>query len=729
MANVNLGKVALTPKGNWDNTITYEKLDIVQYDGNSYIAKTGVPIGISVTTGTEYWQLFSAKGNGISVGDVIIASTTQPTVFENKLWIREGSDEEYEVLTTEDIDDTAGEGDNDVVWSADKSYKEITNVQNIIGYDEYSAVGLSFKLENDILIINGRSTSSFYLKISNGFEYSDTPIGDDSPWLLERLNLVPGHSYVLGFTKINGSVYYDGSASGNRQCGIYLYTKNKTYTRFDIVNKTSESFDGLNQTLYSPIADTTGEDLSAIVIGGASSFVFTNYRIKIDVIDITDSHYLFRDFSKSEVDALKVFKDNIDKLEFTTNAICNSLNSVNIDFEKYDGFYQFYNNTFYPRTTTYKSSKVYIDPNIKTYYITSKMSCDSPERYSFVSYFDNNDNLISNEYIYNEFSSVSSIIVSAENKILHIPENTSWFFVNGHTNYPTIKGLVKNQKNYIDKKCLSVLFIGNSLTQDAIAYLPYMLWHYYPEVDFNIYMWYCGGFTLAQHYEYFVNDTKPNIFSVAENKPFWNNDKLEMSNILSTYKFDIVCMQEYFNNRVNYDISDLADWNNCQNYIANHYTGGNALKFITYFHAPKRSIADDVYNLTKTGISLILKNTIAEDMIPAGMAVYDALSTDLDDLGDNRHLSPDGIHTQEGLPCLLQTYNTLCWLFDKLAIQKSIYNFGFRMTTGIYNTINVPGPNLGSGVITGTDAQNILAQEVAIKAYKKGKSFVNNNLC
>jgi hypothetical protein len=41
----------------------------------------------------------------------------------------------------------------------------------------------------------------------------------------------------------------------------------------------------------------------------------------------------------------------------------------------------------------------------------------------------------------------------------------------------------------------------------------------------------------------------------------------------------------------------------------------------------------------------------------------------------------------------------------------------------------VPGTNLGSGVITGTDAENLLAQKIAIKAYKEGKWFVMNSIC
>ena len=125
---------------------------------------------------------------------------------------------------------------------------------------------------------------------------------------------------------------------------------------------------------------------------------------------------------------------------------------------------------------------------------------------------------------------------------------------------------------------------------------------------------------------------------------------------------------------------------------------------------------------------MILQSTISQDMIPNGIAVYRALDTELNSLGDTGELSPDGTHTQEGLPCLLQTYVTLCWLFDRLGINKSIYGSPMRMTTAIYNTLSIPGANLGSGVITGTDAQNLLAQEIAIKAYKEGKQFTLENL-
>ena len=77
---------------------------------------------------------------------------------------------------------------------------------------------------------------------------------------------------------------------------------------------------------------------------------------------------------------------------------------------------------------------------------------------------------------------------------------------------------------------------------------------------------------------------------------------------------------------------------------------------------------------------------------------------------------------------MLQAYVVCLWLLDKLGYPKSIYGNPMRMTTALYESMNIPGPNLGTGVITGTDAQNLLAQKVAIETFKEGKAFVNKYL-
>lgn len=59
--STNLGKVATTPKGVYSNETTYVKLDIVTYNGSSYVClKESVG---NLPTNTEYWQLIASKGD------------------------------------------------------------------------------------------------------------------------------------------------------------------------------------------------------------------------------------------------------------------------------------------------------------------------------------------------------------------------------------------------------------------------------------------------------------------------------------------------------------------------------------------------------------------------------------------------------------------------------------------------------------------------------------------
>ena len=59
--STNLGKVATTPKGEYSNETIYVRLDIVTYNGSSYVClKESVG---NLPTNTEYWQLIASKGD------------------------------------------------------------------------------------------------------------------------------------------------------------------------------------------------------------------------------------------------------------------------------------------------------------------------------------------------------------------------------------------------------------------------------------------------------------------------------------------------------------------------------------------------------------------------------------------------------------------------------------------------------------------------------------------
>ena len=331
------------------------------------------------------------------------------------------------------------------------------------------------------------------------------------------------------------------------------------------------------------------------------------------------------------------------------------------------------------------------------------------------------------------FENTADVDVTLTRRKVAVPSNAKYVYVNNRykTGCPIVEiegsGTAIEEKingNSV-KKEISILFIGNSLTQDAVTYVPLLLRELAPDLKFKIYIWYNGGYKLSQQLADFNNNVACDIFSVCENGISWANfnNSITMASVLSTYKFDIVSIQEYFNYQ---EISDVTTFNSVVEYIENHYA--YPFKVVTLFHQPKRDTPAVIFERTKAGNALFLKETVAEDMIPSGIAIYRALSTSLDSLGDQGHLTPDGTHAQEGLPCMMQAYVTAMWILKQIGIPMSVNNASSIVDNSNYDSINVPGPNLGTGVVIGTTEQVRLSQLVAIKAFKEGEYIVNANL-
>lgn len=292
------------------------------------------------------------------------------------------------------------------------------------------------------------------------------------------------------------------------------------------------------------------------------------------------------------------------------------------------------------------------------------------------------------------------------------------------------------------KHKISILFVGNSMTQDAISYLPYVLKQIAPDIIFNFYIYFTGGFTLADQYENFVNEYIPGTFSICENVIRWtNNNSWEPGGIhqpmkewLKEIQFDILCLQDYFSTQPTTD-NAVTDFNNCVNYIRDHYDG--EFKVVNLFHRPRTNVFDEhgpqstleCFNMIKTAAEQCMKNTACQSVIVPGVAAYFAtLDPILQPLGDIGNLTADGSHAQDTMACLMQAYTAALWVFDELGLPYGIYNKEIRATQEVFAAVNPPGPNVGSGIIVGTDAQNNEAQLIAVKAFKYGQNLVNNSL-
>ena len=88
-------KIAPLPRGDYSSSATYAKLDIVSYNGSSYMAIKAVPTG-TVPTNTAYWQLL--VDNSVTDGAVTTAKLADGAVTDAKLAQSGGVLEEVHAL-------------------------------------------------------------------------------------------------------------------------------------------------------------------------------------------------------------------------------------------------------------------------------------------------------------------------------------------------------------------------------------------------------------------------------------------------------------------------------------------------------------------------------------------------------------------------------------------------------------------------------------------------------
>ncbi len=151
MATKNLGKVFITPKGVWNKSSSYTKLDIVTHKSQKvsygYIATTDIPANIELTDSRwlnlyevmdgdvtdDYKKLAASISENKEAVDVIYSklqslygveiTSTAPTNTQTGLWIDPSSDETINIPELKDnVVNTTD------TWSSQKIYNELQTV-------------------------------------------------------------------------------------------------------------------------------------------------------------------------------------------------------------------------------------------------------------------------------------------------------------------------------------------------------------------------------------------------------------------------------------------------------------------------------------------------------------------------------------------------------------------------------------------------------------------------
>ena len=63
MAQINLGKIRFTWKGEWSSSLSYELNDTVEYGGTTYVAISTSMASGTLPTSTAHWEVMAGKGD------------------------------------------------------------------------------------------------------------------------------------------------------------------------------------------------------------------------------------------------------------------------------------------------------------------------------------------------------------------------------------------------------------------------------------------------------------------------------------------------------------------------------------------------------------------------------------------------------------------------------------------------------------------------------------------
>lgn len=275
------------------------------------------------------------------------------------------------------------------------------------------------------------------------------------------------------------------------------------------------------------------------------------------------------------------------------------------------------------------------------------------------------------------------------------------------------------------KKKIRILSIGNSYSQDALSYIPFILPNIQKNIDIEIGILYMSGATLQQHYNNFVNETPAYTYYLFNGGISWKNlGSYTIQQSLKSQNWDIILLQQ----------GSVASWTweTYQPYLNQLITLiygqiDYPVRFGWMLTQSRPKVGDteytdeeiiNHYNAIVENSQKVLDETLCDFIFPVGTAVQNARTTSLNDLGDYGKLySSDGVHLQEGLPSQLAAYTCIVELLRLSGYGiNSIYGENTRVTTEWVQGKNIPGPN-GSPVGS-TDENCAIAQRCVIMAIK-----------
>ena len=270
--------------GDWDNTVTYEPLSIVTYQGNSYTSRQYVPSGIDINN-TQYWicsgnynaQVEAYRQEVVSVSNYV--STLETTVGDNSSGL---------VHDVAELQTTVGDNSSGLVHDVDALELSVPRLELDIERQKMlngilSKCGRDFEIVDRFIIDRGDGGEGYHTdrisSVQNGIcfiqnntrYYAQFILYDDDSYNDLYIRNLDSHTTVSRLQDVTN--YHDPSLT---YIGGYLYCvddTNKQLIKINVTNPSNPSFTTqslAHTTHYDLICFTSSTEYCGLSSNGAT---------------------------------------------------------------------------------------------------------------------------------------------------------------------------------------------------------------------------------------------------------------------------------------------------------------------------------------------------------------------------------------------------------------------------------------------------------------------------
>lgn len=209
MAAVEYGTIGIRPMGAYDSDTKYGLLNLVEYDGSSYVAHTDPPMG-TLPTNTTYWQV-SAQGTGKatdnSVGTVKPDGTTTEVSSDGSMSVKTALQDALGVVKGSNGIKVGTDGSIDV----NTLFTQAVELGNIIA-GEAIATALG-KISKSIAVTMGLNENALLKSMLTNMDVNDSTKVNSAAYvhkLTERIGmgeeLATGANLTAAFNALNSNL-------------------------------------------------------------------------------------------------------------------------------------------------------------------------------------------------------------------------------------------------------------------------------------------------------------------------------------------------------------------------------------------------------------------------------------------------------------------------------------------------------------------------------------------